>query len=73
MQLGHWRALAVLAGAGIAVLTGAATAASSSPPSVTRTLQLLDVAAPIDSFVDLGAPGPSSGDVEVFRDSLVWA
>jgi Allene oxide cyclase barrel like domain len=65
-------ALAVLAGAGVASLTGAAAAGSTSPPSLTRTLQLLDVAAPIDSFLDLGAPGPSTGDVEVFRDSLVW-
>jgi hypothetical protein len=31
------------------------------------------VAAQIDSFVDVGAPGPTTGDLEVFRDTLVRA
>jgi hypothetical protein len=52
---------------------GAAQAGSPAGPSVTRTVQLLDMAAPIDSFIDLGDPGPTTGDVEVFRDTVVWA
>jgi hypothetical protein len=38
-----------------------------------RTLNLLDVAAPINTFIDVGTPGLSTGDMEVFRDTLVWA
>jgi hypothetical protein len=63
--------LAVLRAAGIASLSAAAAAGATSPTSLTRTLHLLDVAAPIDSFVDLGAPGPTPGDLEIFHDT-VW-
>jgi hypothetical protein len=38
-----------------------------------NTLDLLDVAAPINTFVDVGTPGPSTGNMEVFRDTLGWA
>lgn len=39
-----------------------------------RPLNLLDVASPINSFIHLGpGTGPSTGDVQVFRDTLVWS
>jgi hypothetical protein len=54
----------------VAAVIAVSPAAVGKKPT---TLQLLDVAAPIDTFLDLGAPGPSTGDTEVFRDTLVWA
>jgi hypothetical protein len=58
-----------------AALVGAAlnTMSSAADDRNASTLRLLDVAAPIDTFIDLGTAGPSTGDVEVFRDTLVWA
>jgi hypothetical protein len=54
----------------IAAVIAISPAAAGNKPT---TLRLLDVAAPIDTFLDEGTPGPSTGDVEVFRDTLVWA
>jgi hypothetical protein len=59
-------AAVLLIGAVIAI----SPAAAGKKPT---TLRLLDVAAPIDVFIDEATPGPSTGDVEVFRDTLVWA
>lgn len=65
----------LIAGVTVAIVVAAigALSSASADNSTTKTLKLLDVAAPIDTFVDEGTPGPSTGDVEVFRDTLVWA
>jgi hypothetical protein len=61
-------ALVVVVVCGVAALIAGAAGAAK-----TETLDLLDVAAPIDTFVDEAPAGFSTGDAEVFRDSLVWA
>src|SRR5262249_6429349 len=62
--------LAVLGAAGIVSTSGAADAGSTIRPRLPHPGPA-GLAAPIDSFVDLGAPGPTTGDLEVCRDSLV--
>ena len=64
----------LIVGVTVAVVVAAIGALSSaSADNNNTTLKLLDVAAPIDTFIDDGTPGRSTGDVEVFRDTLVWA
>ena len=40
---------------------------------VTQNLELISEATPINTFIDLGAPGPSPGDTYAFSDSLYAA
>jgi hypothetical protein len=59
--------LAMVGLAVIALVAAGASAAGSTPSG--RTLRLVQ-GAPQVAFVDLSAPGPSAGDVLVFRSEL---
>jgi hypothetical protein len=75
VQILHGRALAVLAVV-VVVSSASGVAYATSGTSTTerpRVLHLLDVGPTIDTFLDNGVTGPSAGDVEIFRDTLVWA
>ena len=67
------RRMMLLAAAGIALLGlvagGSAAAGTSVGAPVGRTMRLVQ-RAPEMAFLDLGAPGPSPGDVLVFRSEL---
>jgi hypothetical protein len=57
----------------VTVVAVVGSASGDAGAGTQQTLNLQDVAAPINTFVDVGTPGPSVGDMEVFRDTLVWA
>lgn len=53
------------------VLAGAGTALAVAPASADETLRLVTVAVPDrNTDLDLGEPGPSTGDTQVFLDDV---
>lgn len=53
------------------VLTGAGTALAVAPAAADETLRLVTVAVPDrNTDLDLGEPGPSTGDTQVFLDDV---